>query len=416
MKRTDISRKSFSPHALLGGGETMWKRLTLTALLLNLVLFMGLSLAAKLPSGGGKPKPPPVPSGPGLIALNDSGTITVMNPDGSGRTPVAVGVSGAVDPVWSPMFSDGTVKLAFHHYDSTTRLYSLMVVNVFSWDETNNRFFLDIGVPAPVSDARAGGIFQVDHGIYQMDWSPAVPSSDGKDSVKVCFVTIQYLGESSSEFTEVLEVVDLIYDAASGTFTADPTRAPQVLDAGGSPLYYNGSYWWPLYWWARFSPDGQWLAVQRNDPVLIRQVLYNWPSIWLAGIDADGTVGTPFALDKLGDFPNPYPAWSPDGSRLAFMSSRNSRYDIYDIYDIYVASLTYPSSGMPVVGSIKRVTNSSTNEKWLTWSPDGQQIVYSGQQSGYGGIGKVLVTTGKQFSLGGGTYPDWSPMDLPRLP
>ena len=57
------------------------------------------------------------------------------------------------------------------------------------------------------------------------------------------------------------------------------------------------------------------------------------------------------------------PAWSPDGSRLAFMSDRSGRWNIY-LYEVGT-------------GRTDQLTNCNTNCRWPAWSPDGQQLVYN---------------------------------------
>lgn len=62
------------------------------------------------------------------------------------------------------------------------------------------------------------------------------------------------------------------------------------------------------------------------------------------------------------------PAWSPDGTRIAFVSDRSGGRDIYL---------------MNVDGSnVKKLTDSSTFNDHFTWSPDGKKIAYlSGENS-----------------------------------
>jgi Tol biopolymer transport system component len=58
-----------------------------------------------------------------------------------------------------------------------------------------------------------------------------------------------------------------------------------------------------------------------------------------------------------------YPAWSPDGSRIAFMSPEGSQYDIF----VMNADGT----------DVRRLTESPADDGWPAWSPDGRQIVFS---------------------------------------
>jgi TolB protein len=62
------------------------------------------------------------------------------------------------------------------------------------------------------------------------------------------------------------------------------------------------------------------------------------------------------------------PAWSPDGSRIAFMSNREGNLEIYTL-DLENDALT-------------NLTQSPSNEGDPAWSPDGSKIVFTSDRDG----------------------------------
>ena len=307
-----------------------------------------------------------------------------MNPDGTGSTPAFQGVSS---PKWSYTFADGTVKLGWGQRDPVTLKWDIMVATVFPL----------IGEPTAVMGLQTNATNGPSGSI---DWSPLVARGDGTESVRVCFCD-DYMHPDGNNRADIV-VVQLIYDHASGAFTVDPDTQPVVFDPGFGARAYNSGC---------FSPDGMWLAfVRDNDgPPLIE-------SIHVA--QSDGSQPPALLIDGPGavDFD---PAWSPDGSKLAFVSDRDGKHtSLGRTRDIYVASLNADMN----VGTIRRLTSIGAYVMWhLAWSPDGLQISFYHKDSWKSesqAIGKVLLETGEHYRLTGPGWssPDWSPMDLPKLP
>jgi dipeptidyl aminopeptidase/acylaminoacyl peptidase len=62
------------------------------------------------------------------------------------------------------------------------------------------------------------------------------------------------------------------------------------------------------------------------------------------------------------------PAWSPDGKRLAFTSNRDGNYEIY----VMSAEGT----------DVRRITKNDERDDYATWHPDGKRLVFVGERSG----------------------------------
>src|SRR5215217_4216450 len=82
-------------------------------------------------------------------------------------------------------------------------------------------------------------------------------------------------------------------------------------------------------------------------------------------MNADGSGLREIADDPARDYG---PAWSPDGSKIAFVSNRDAPVDATS-YDIYVTNAD--GTGEPI-----RITNQPGNESDLNWSPDGSKLLY----------------------------------------
>jgi hypothetical protein len=354
-----------------------WKR---TLALLGVVAATGLVCAAVALAKKPAPPPPPPPSGPGLIAFNDAGMgIAVMNPDGAGRTRLATFNALSLSiPAWSHMFSDGTVKVFWRENNSLP----LMAADVYP----------EISDPVAVSDVDVNG------GSYPFDVAPSVPRNDGKETVRICYT--KRSTNPDGEWRTDIKVVQLIYDPQTGDLTVDSGTAPVVIEAAWGTSYHH----------AKFSPDGTWIAFEVYDSELGEY------SIWVAKSDVSEP---PVLVTDAPGSRDTGPTWSPDGSRLAFMSNRDAR-NPWEDGEIYIASLNPDMSA----ASIVRKTNSKKiGEAHISWSPpdaDGEQISYMHSGGALAikdySLGKVMLLTGEQHDLGKGCYPEWSPMHLPKLP
>ncbi len=96
---------------------------------------------------------------------------------------------------------------------------------------------------------------------------------------------------------------------------------------------------------------------------------------------------------------NDSPAWSPDGTRIAFTSFRNGKGDIY----------VMNADG----GDARRLTTSPAYDDLPAWSPDGRRIAFTSDRDGSLQIYAMNADGGGQTrltsSLGSDYSPTWSP-------
>lgn len=105
-------------------------------------------------------------------------------------------------------------------------------------------------------------------------------------------------------------------------------------------------------------------------------------------------------LTVTSGFDNMVPRWSPDGSKIVFMSNRDGNTEIY--------VMNADGSG------VQRITNDPGDDEYPAWSPDGEKIAFNSNRDGTMGIYTVNASDGGDVQLltpddAADYWPAWSP-------
>jgi dipeptidyl aminopeptidase/acylaminoacyl peptidase len=255
--------------------------------------------------------------------------IFAINPDGTGLAQLTHNTDNDYDPAWSP---DGT-RVAY--LKSNTRSGSGYGLELYTVSAS--------GEGTPV---RLTHVFS--HNKASPSWS--------EDGDEIFYTSETYDSRTGSSTYEVYAV-----PAGGGEPVLRPgifAREPQNV-----PPYYEGGILENDWSW---SPDRSSVAYTAidDDNFQLDQGYTNEIFVRPAGTDASAGVQVTDNPDNVYFRHNVGPAWSPDGSEIAFVGMRDDGND----NDVYVMSA---SGGAPV-----QVPNSQASE-WSTvdWAPDASPTV-----------------------------------------
>jgi serine/threonine-protein kinase len=182
---------------------------------------------------------------------------------------------------------------------------------------------------------------------------------------------VRLKGGATADFT-VSESGTLVYLPAAGA-----ARRIVLLDRTGLSRALSEDR--RAFYAPRFSPDGRSVAV-----TVFEQGNRN---IWLYDVESGAATRFTFEGDNL------YPIWSPDGSRIAYTSTRDGGYDLY----------WSPADGS---GAAERLLATPHQEYPSSWSRDGRWLFFMEANPGsgrdlwalaVGGDRKPMLIAGEPF-------------------
>jgi uncharacterized protein YraI len=275
-----------------------------------------------------------------VFQLSSGGTIYAMNPDGSNLRTLTTGM----DPALSP---DGQ-WVAFTRWQGQTAgaLGSLWVINLDGAGERQVMGFANqVKSPAWSPDGKQIVASLQHGGRVDNTWMCMVNGSPTEVDEAIDGASCRPLPADPLWALRLVDVATGSYEDLGGEVhsfapTWNPTNDWQVVfrgDRGLESMDVNGKNFWvvagnPGYRGPVYSPDGQQIAVTflQND---------HW-EVHVMNSDGAGEVRlteTPQSvlIDQLlqdqdaASWNNAAPAWSPDGSKIAFISDRNGAYEMW---------------------------------------------------------------------------------------
>jgi Tol biopolymer transport system component len=148
-----------------------------------------------------------------------------------------------------------------------------------------------------------------------------------------------------------------------------------------------------------WSPDGKRIAFTSSRDATTDGNVGIYIEIYV--MNADGSQPTRLTSNLAQD---ESPAWSPDGKQIAFVSKRDATTDEFYSEEIYV---------MNADGSQQtRLTNNTARDEMPAWSPDGRQIAFVSNRDDNASRIYVMNADGSQqtpLTDRSGLMPAWSP-------
>ena len=154
-----------------------------------------------------------------------------------------------------------------------------------------------------------------------------------------------------------------------------------------------------------WSPDGKRIAFVSDRDKKVKNFV---PTSEIYMMDADGG-----NQQNLTNNPNAdrYPSWSPDGERIVFASDRDGHF----IGEVGITSEIYVMEANG--GNQQRLTENRQNDWYPSWSPDGERIAIASDRKGDLENFEIYVMEadgGNQQKLTNNRDYDWGPLMVSR--
>jgi TolB protein len=286
---------------------------SVVAMVTLVLLLIALATVLLVIGSSHRPAPPFGLAKPGLIAFDADGDLFASKPDGSGLVQLTSGPEFDVLATYSP---DGTL---------------------IAFESQQPDFSFDV-VVMPADGGERVRVIEGLAGTVPIAWSP-----DGRHVA----VAARPVGEDDENRQQIL--IAAIDD-------------PGAARVGGPDVFGASSPAW--------SPDGRRIAFHR--PACCGETL---DSLWVIDVDSSNAqeVAPNIADPRFTDMESPSrtnrarggaePVWSHDGRRLAFLGlGVGNRQDVYIVDD----------DGT----DLHNVSNSPEEENAVAWSPDGTRLAY----------------------------------------
>ena len=186
----------------------------------------------------------------------------------------------------------------------------------------------------------ATGVSQV---VYRDQTSNALAGSWSPDGRKIIFGIGPFAAFFDGFHSEFLKPGDRIEGGARvAIVNADGTGFAELTNGANNNAFPSFSPDGKRFVYRTFSPEGNGLRI----------------------MDLNTR-----AVTHLTDGYDNFPLWSPRGDLIMFARLSGGTYDVYTI--------------RPDGGSLKRLTNGSGNDAHMAWSPDGERIAFASSRMGF---------------------------------